>query len=121
MPVLGASLIILAAREKSPLTGNAVAQQIGKWSYSIYLWHWPVFVGLGYYGLQGFVPAAGGILCALMLGAASRWAIETPGRERLGRMALKPSLGVLGGPCAADRRHGCRHVLRSWAGEPCIG
>ena len=95
MPVLGASLIILAAREKSPLTGNAVAQQLGKWSYSIYLWHWPVFVGLGYYGLQGFVPAAGGILCALMLGAASCRAIETPGRERLGRLALKPSLGAL--------------------------
>ena len=48
IPVLGAFLVILANRQNSIFTNNHIFQFIGKSSYSIYLWHWPIVV-LGYY------------------------------------------------------------------------
>ncbi len=48
LPVLGAYLIIVSNQQSSLVTNNKAFQYLGKWSYSIYLWHWPVVV-LGYY------------------------------------------------------------------------
>ena len=48
LPVLGAYLMIVANQQSSFITNNTFFQYLGKWSYSIYLWHWPVVV-IGYY------------------------------------------------------------------------
>ncbi|WP_025820291.1 acyltransferase family protein [Shewanella marina] len=48
IPVLGTYLVIIANRNDSVITDNIVMQKIGLWSYSIYLWHWPIVV-FGYY------------------------------------------------------------------------
>lgn len=48
IPVLGAYLVIIANRSGSVITDNVVMQKVGLWSYSIYLWHWPIVV-FGYY------------------------------------------------------------------------
>jgi len=48
LPVLGAYLVIVSNRPLSPITNNIIFQYLGKWSYSIYLWHWPIVV-FGYY------------------------------------------------------------------------
>jgi peptidoglycan/LPS O-acetylase OafA/YrhL len=44
-PVLGTALIILANPQSAiltPLLSNRFAQAVGRWSYSLYLWHWPL-------------------------------------------------------------------------------
>jgi peptidoglycan/LPS O-acetylase OafA/YrhL len=82
IPVIGASFIILAQRNESLLTNNRVTQWLGKCSYSIYLWHWPVVVGLNLNGLLS-QPSwiAVGILMSLSLGYLSFILIENPVRN----------------------------------------
>ncbi|WP_201582661.1 acyltransferase family protein [Psychrobacter jeotgali] len=53
-PVLGSFFIIQAQRNDSLLTGNFVFQKIGAWSYSIYLWHWPIVVFIYRASLDSF-------------------------------------------------------------------
>lgn len=47
-PVFGAYLVVVANYQNNFLINNPVSNYIGKWSYSIYVWHWPLVV-LGFY------------------------------------------------------------------------
>lgn len=90
LPVLGAALILLAARERSAWTGSYLAQWLGTRSYSIYLWHWPLVVALAYVERSTdplWVVAA--IALSLLLGQLSYWGVETPSRRALSRMSPK--------------------------------
>ncbi|MCP4412618.1 MAG: acyltransferase [Gammaproteobacteria bacterium] len=74
-PVLGSFLIIQAQRNDSFLTSNIVSQKIGAWSYSIYLWHWPLVVAIYYFSLnESFVYL--GIGLSVLLGFISNKYIE---------------------------------------------
>ncbi|MEX9215105.1 acyltransferase family protein [Providencia rettgeri] len=46
LPVSGAFLIILANNQNNFIFNNKISQYIGRCSYSIYLWHWPIVVYL---------------------------------------------------------------------------
>ena len=76
LPVLGSFLIIQASRNDSFITGNIAFQKIGSWSYSIYLWHWPLVVSIAYFSLNDsylFV----GLALSILLGYLSSKYVET--------------------------------------------
>jgi peptidoglycan/LPS O-acetylase OafA/YrhL len=86
LPVTGTMLVLNAARTDSPWTGNTIAQWLGNCSYSLYLWHWPIVVGLSYFDLQqDAFSVSAGLLLTLAFGQASYAGIEVPARELLGR------------------------------------
>lgn len=84
IPVGGAALVILSAREHSLWTGSQFAQWVGDRSYSIYLWHWPIAVTLSYFG-RGNQPSfiALGLAMTLVFAHLSYKYIETPSRQFL--------------------------------------
>ena len=87
LPVLGTMLVLLVARTDSRLLGHPLAQWLGRCSYSIYLWHWPLVVLLAYGNLQSSTLAvAAALLGTLLLGALSYRFVETPGRVWLGQL-----------------------------------
>jgi peptidoglycan/LPS O-acetylase OafA/YrhL len=81
LPVLGTILVLVAQRQTSVMTATPVLQRLGNWSYSIYLWHWPVVVALVYLGWQDEVgPVMAGLVVSVFLGWVSyRW-VEPLGR-----------------------------------------
>ncbi len=87
VPVCGTMLILWAARQGSLWTATRSAQWLGDCSYSLYLWHWPLVVGLVYVQRQHSVSAiALGLLLTLALGALSYRYIENRARNGLTRL-----------------------------------
>jgi peptidoglycan/LPS O-acetylase OafA/YrhL len=74
-PVLGAFLMIQAQRNDSFITANIVSQKIGSWSYSIYLWHWPLVVTIYYFSLSEMYIYIG-VFLSILLGFLSNKYIE---------------------------------------------
>jgi len=96
LAVLGAMLVIQAGataqgRLSDRLLGSAVPVWLGKRSYSIYLWHWPVCVLLRWtVGLDSALTLAAGALLTLLLALASyRW-LEVPLRHSA-RLEARPA------------------------------
>ncbi|WP_434568273.1 acyltransferase family protein [Vibrio chagasii] len=75
LPVLGTYLVLIVNSQNSFTTNNPIFQAIGKWSYSIYLWHWPIVVFLTYYDLQRFWVI--GIVLSVVFGYLSFRLIES--------------------------------------------
>ena len=74
LPVLGTYLIILSNIQNSYLVNNPIFNSIGKWSYSIYVWHWPIVVLGTYFSLQHWWLY--GIPLSILLGFLSYQIIE---------------------------------------------
>ena len=74
-PVLGSFLIIQAQRNDSIITSNVVFQKLGAWSYSIYLWHWPLVVAIYYFSLNDMFIYIG-ITLSVLFGFLSNKYIE---------------------------------------------
>lgn len=89
LPIIGAVLIVGARQQhllaKWPSLG--FLQRIGDWSYSIYLWHWPIWVfALSWLAFRGYpLTFSAKLLIAITsiaLGAASYVLVEQPTRRR---------------------------------------
>ena len=78
LPTIGTALIIYANKE-SFITSNVVFQRLGDWSYSIYLWHWPLAVALLLFNIEktAFISIAL-VSLSIILGALSYYYIENP-------------------------------------------
>lgn len=92
LPVAGAMLFIAAA-PRHRIILHPIVQRIGDWSYSIYLWHWPVYVLLAYFGIRFPGWQIGGIAISILLGAASYYLVEQPARRY--PLATRPVLVTL--------------------------
>jgi peptidoglycan/LPS O-acetylase OafA/YrhL len=100
-PVLGAALVIggYQASVSHPLRcilGHPVCGWIGKRSYSLYLWHWPVFVLLRWtIGLENVLTQVIGLAASVALAAFSyRW-VELPIRQHAGLLRRVPIHRIL--------------------------
>ncbi len=109
LPVLGSALVLLAGAHPdgsrplvSRMLGWAPMRTIGDWSYSLYLWHWPVLIlateALG----RALLPAETALALVAIFGlsAATFWWIESPFRDRRPRspgrsLALYPVVVAL--------------------------
>ena len=75
LPVLGSFLIIQAQRNDSLFTSNILFQKLGAWSYSIYLWHWPLVAAIYYFSLDNMFIYIG-IALSVFLGFLSNRYVE---------------------------------------------
>ncbi len=76
VPVFGASLIIYSNIQDMSFINNKIVQLLGTWSYSIYLWHWPIVVAIYIYALPYWSRPLG-IFLSVILGFASYHYIES--------------------------------------------
>jgi len=79
IPVFLTFLIIINNANNSLLLGNKVLQFFGNISYSLYLWHWPIFVALNFFFLDTFLWKLLGILISIFLAFISYNFIESSG------------------------------------------
>lgn len=88
-PILGAAMIVAARQGMGPSSWLRFSpiQRLGDWSYSIYLWHWPIWVlALSWLSLHGEnLTATHKVLMMVLtvgLSAASYYCVEQPVRTR---------------------------------------
>ncbi|MGY0616903.1 acyltransferase family protein [Vibrio sp. FJH11] len=75
IPAFGA-LIILWSNHETKLNSSFIVQRIGLYSYSIYLWHWPVVVLFYKLSLNSVHWVFFGMLLSLVLGGISYHTVE---------------------------------------------
>lgn len=87
LPVLGAGMVVASRQWAGASDGLALRpiQRLGDWSYSIYLWHWPIWVfALGWLSVRGYdvEPAYKAMMVAasICMGWASYRLVEQPVR-----------------------------------------
>lgn len=98
VPIIGTSLVLLAARSRSLWTTPTMTQWFGTRSYSLYLWHWPIVVALTYSEQQNNpIYIAAGLGLTLVLGNLSYHLVESTTRRYLNKLNVKNSIaGLLG-------------------------
>jgi peptidoglycan/LPS O-acetylase OafA/YrhL len=88
LPTVGAALVVVAGVRSTRygparLLGTAVPRFLGRISYSLYLWHWPVLV-IPAVALEAPLPLwarAGLVVVAIVLATGTQWLIEDPVRR----------------------------------------
>ncbi|KTD72239.1 acyltransferase family protein [Legionella tucsonensis] len=93
IPVIGTTLIITAKRNNSILTSNRLFQYLGRISYSLYLYHWPVYVFLVYFEMtQNTIYIVIALIFTLICAHLSYLFIETPSKYLFSKKTYYTSL-----------------------------
>jgi len=100
VPVLGTVLLLASGAGPEPtavgrLLAIRPARVLGDWSYSLYLWHWPVLrIAEDHQGVARLplLDVAGVLVLVLVLSAATYHLVEEPFRR--GRLWARPRFGV---------------------------
>jgi peptidoglycan/LPS O-acetylase OafA/YrhL len=97
LPVVGSMLVLMAARQSAWAKLGAV-RWLGLSSYSLYLWHWPVFVALVYLERDSVLAIGSGLVLSLLLGGLSYHFIENTSRRWLSHngMIKAPAMLAVG-------------------------
>lgn len=82
IPVMGSCMLLAANRQNSALTGNPLCQFLGRTSYSIYLWHWPIVVFMRQHHIDGLYSVIVGMVTAVFIGSISYYFIESKFRKQ---------------------------------------
>jgi peptidoglycan/LPS O-acetylase OafA/YrhL len=87
VPCVGAALIIASGAGQTTVVSRILSTPpmvfTGKISYSLYLWHWPIFVFAEYhYGDLSIVDRVGLIVAAYLLSVLTYWFVEQPARRK---------------------------------------
>jgi peptidoglycan/LPS O-acetylase OafA/YrhL len=122
-PTVGTMAVILAARTGASLTNRClclpVLTAVGKCSYSLYLWHWPLItfgkMQAGFWGYPLLWGAVAGGLAALPLAWLAYRYIEVPLRH--GGKVSAPRLALTGGGFAVTML-ACVLLARPSAADP---
>lgn len=93
VPVLGTTLVLFASRNDSFFTGNRLMQWLGSRSYSLYLWHWPVVVGLYFLEYLNFSAALAGLAVTIVMGHISYHLIEQQTQKAIKK--IRPVFSIL--------------------------
>jgi len=103
LPVAGTCLVIAANQRSATLFKNQIVQTLGKWSYSIYLWHWPIVVAASYFYFVKTTALK--ILCEILILAAilaaGGFILAWANRHRPRFLPEKDWPGFAGGAAAA--------------------
>jgi peptidoglycan/LPS O-acetylase OafA/YrhL len=106
-PCLGTALIIFAGSGRTTAVNSTLAMRVlvfvGLISYSLYLWHWPIYVLLNQVRPDGLtaIETALGIAAAFVLAVLSWRYVEQPFRGRRSAIRRKPLFVLSGGAVAA--------------------
>ncbi|MGY3572036.1 acyltransferase family protein [Vibrio paucivorans] len=80
LPVIGTALVIAANIQNNWFSNNRLFQNLGLYSYSIYLWHWPIAVLLKeHVSTTWYIPV--GIVLSVLLGFMSYTLVESRFRK----------------------------------------
>ena len=116
MPVMGSALVIVGGVPAPHGVAGVLAlrplRAIGRWSYSLYLWHWPLItLAAAHHG--GMLPLWERILlvaAAVPLSALSYRFVETPAR-RSPALARRPRYGLAAGIAISAAAAACGLAL----------
>ena len=92
LPVTGTMLILIAKNGSSMFFRFSAIQKIGDWSYSIYLWHWPIVFFIAQFDIKNKHLSIFSIMASIVLGMISFKFIETPTRKYLTKLGYNKSL-----------------------------
>jgi peptidoglycan/LPS O-acetylase OafA/YrhL len=102
LPVLGTALVIYGGTQTGTFVNRVLARRpvvfVGLISYSLYLWHWPVYVFARYY-LYRDLSAGEAVLClalSFVLAVLSWRFVEQPFRRRQGGVPRRVLFGAAG-------------------------